>query len=227
MSELIYFALVVIGYGGLVISALCGAETLLIYIALVTAVGNLIVGKVTTLFGFQVNPASCLAVQLFWAGILLNQYNGIRVARRALWYNIAALTFLTLIGCLAMHFPGGIVPAMDKSIDTLFHFMPNVWFGSIISFSASYLVTIFLQRKLRQHKGDDLSVATQTLLVAATNLLDIAICLSISYFGQKVDFTQVILMTWAARLVVIVIGMPVIYTIRRLYETGKYPLLRY
>lgn len=226
MAEYFYLTLIVLCYGSLFVAAALGAETLLVLVSMITVVGNIIVGKVVTLFGFQLSPSACLAVCLFWIGSLLTQYYGLRPARRALWYNFASLIFLTVVGWLTMHFPGGNEPDMDKATDTLFNFMPSCMFGALASFGVSYLFTIFVQRRVQKRHHNTIHWTTQSAIVAIANLLDIAIFCTIAFWSDHIHLFQLILMTWATRLVALIFGLPVIILIRKFYKTGKFPFLK-
>ncbi len=223
--EITYILIILAVYACLFAASCFGAEALLAYIVMVTITGNVVVGKVITLFGYQLNPAAALAVMLFWIGSLLTQYNGVKVAKRALYYNVSSLAFLTLIGWLVMNIPSNVSPSMTEAIKTIFGFMPGVLLGAAAAFSAAFLFTIFVQRKLQKKFHGELPVLLQSGLVAVATLMDIAIFNSVAYYGSDVNIPQTILMTWAVRVVVIIMGIPVIMAIRALHHRGKVPLL--
>lgn len=224
--EIIYLAIIVAAYLSLFAAALFGAEALLVLIVMITIVGNVVVGKVLTVAGLQMASSACLAVCLFWVGSLLTQFYGIRTARRALWYNFASLFFMTAIGYLTMILPGTVTPSMDEALNTIFGFMPSVLVGATFSFGASYMFTIFAQRKIQKKHGGEIHWTVQTGLVAIANLIDLTIFCSIAYFGQHVNLFELILTTWGIRLITMVMGLPVILLIRRLYKTEKFPILK-
>ncbi len=224
--EILYLSLICACYLSLFVAAVVGAEAMLVMIAIITITGNVIVGKIVTVMGFQMASSACLAVCLFWIGSLLTQYYGIRVARRALWYNFASLTFLTAIGYMTMKLPGSVTPKMDEALTTIFSFMPSVMVGALLSFGASYMFTIFIQRKIQKTHGGDIHWTVQTGLVATANLLDLTIFCSIAYFGQDVNFIELILTTWSMRLAVMLMGLPVILLIRRMYKGNRFPLVK-
>jgi len=223
--EITYILIVMTVYACLFASACFGAEALLAYIVMITITGNVVVGKVITLFGYQMNPAAALAVMLFWIGSLLTQYNGVRVAKRALYYNVTSLAFMTLVGWLIMNIPSNVSPSMTEAIKTIFGFMPGVLLGAAASFSAAFMFTILVQRKLQKRWHGELPILLQTGLVATATLLDIAIFTTVAYYNSGANIPQMIVMTWAVRLVVIAMGIPVIMGIRALHHRGKIPLL--
>ena len=224
--ELIYLAIIFACYAAVFFAALFGAEALLVLVAMITITGNVIVGKILTVMGLQLASSACLAVCLFWIGSLLTQYYGIRTARRALWYNFASLTFLTVIGYMAMLIPGNIAPSMDAAVTTLFAFMPSVMIAAICSFGVSYLFTIFVQRKFQKKHENNVPWYVATGIVGAANLIDVTIFCLIAYFGQKVNFAELILTTWGIRLIAMVLGLPVILLIRKTYKSAKFPILK-
>jgi uncharacterized integral membrane protein (TIGR00697 family) len=221
--EFFYGLIVLTMYASLFAAALVGADALLVLMAMITITGNVIVGKILTVFGYQLNPGAGLAVGLFWIGSLLTQFYGVREAKKALWVNFASLVFLTVIGWLTMRVPGNVNPSMDAAVDTIFGFMPGVMVGAIASFGAAYLFNIFVQRKIQQ-RFPTLPALLQAGLVAAANLIDIAIFASIAYSGSGGNIGQIILMTWMVRLGVIIAGLPVILLIRHYYAKGVFPL---
>ena len=222
--EFFYLGLIVACYVLLFGAAMFGAEALLFLVGVITITGNVIVGKVVTLFGFELSPSACLAVCLFWIGSLLTQYYGLRPARRALYYNFSSLIFLTLVGWLTTKLPGGRTPDMDQSMAVLFSFMPSCMMGALLSFGVSYMFAVFVQRKIQKRYNNCLPWPVQTLLVAVANLLDITIFSTVAYGSLHIHLGQLILMTWSTRLVALLFGLPVIILIRRLYKTDKFPI---
>jgi len=221
--ELIYFALVCFCYAVMFGTALIGAEALLVLVAAITVTGNVVVGKVLPIFGLQMASSACLAVCLFWIGSLLAQYHGMSAARRALWYNFGALIFLTVAGWLVMKVPGTIMPEMDTAMRTIFGFMPSVLIAALCSFGASYLFTIFVQRRFQKKHADRVPWYVATGIVAAANLIDVTIFCSIAYIGQHVNCGELIFTTWGIRLAAMLLGLPVVLLIRRLYD--KHPAI--
>lgn len=221
--EFFYLLIVVTMYASLFAAAAVGADALLVLMAMITITGNVIVGKILTIFGYQLNPGAGLAVGLFWIGSLLTQFHGVREAKKALWVNFASLVFMTAIGWLTMQVPGGVAPNMDDAVHEIFGFMPGVMVGAIASFGAAYLFNIFIQRRIQKHYHT-LPALLQAGLVAVANLIDIAIFAAVAYHGSGGNIGQIILMTWAVRLAVIVAGLPVILAIRHFYTTGRFPL---
>jgi hypothetical protein len=75
--EFFYGLLVLTTYISLFGAAAIGADALHVLMAMITITGNVIVGKILTLFGYQLNPGAGLAVGLFWIGSLLTQFYAI------------------------------------------------------------------------------------------------------------------------------------------------------
>lgn len=224
--EIIYLLIMCTAYLSLFTVAAFGAESLLIFVVIITLTGNILVGKILTVMGFQMASTACLAVCLFWTGSLLTQYFGIRAARRALWYNFASLIFMTVIGWMTMSIPGLVTVPMDNAISVIFTFMPSVMMGALISFGASYLFTIFVQRRIQKTHGGTIHWSVQTGVVAAANLIDVTMFCSIAYLSQKVNLPELIMTTWGIRLIAMIAGLPVILLIRALYKSERFPILK-
>lgn len=184
-------------------------------IAAVTAIGNVISGKIVMIDGFAFNPASCMAVLLFWCGTLLTERSGLRAARTGLGVSFFTLLLLVATIQLCDALPGGVQPDFDHGINALAGFLPGVLGGCILAFGVSYGLMILAQSRWQRHQHQPLRNWQQALLLSGTTLLDTAIFSVVAYRERPELWGAIILSTWGMRLAVITIGIPVIARIRR------------
>ncbi len=221
MTNLYFIALVLLCYAILYVASIRGRETLLITMACLCTMSFLFAAKIVKVAGFPLVPSAPLMAIVFYSGTIVQEFFGVREARKILYINLGSMLGFTSLGLLARYMQT-YTPLADTQLqvgqayDTLMDFFPQALIAALAAFTTSYLLNVILTKVLHRMTGDRFFAIRSFISVTLANLWDITAFVSLAYPWSD-GTLRTIITTWLMRLVCVLVGVPVLWAIKRRY----------
>jgi len=208
MNELIFILHSLI-IGGAAVAALgFGKEALVAFIALLGILSNLFITKQVVLFGLDVVATDAFAVGAMLGLQLLQEYYGREIAKRAIVISFFLLIFYGLMSWIHLRYLPSGSDVAHPHFEVILHHMPRIALASLISYLASQILDYQLYGLLKRVlKGRYLLLRSYSSLILV-QLFDTILFSFLGLYGIISSVRNVILMSFAIKMVVILLSTP-------------------
>jgi queuosine precursor transporter len=216
---LLDMSLVVLAY------RLFGKEGLYGYVVLAIITCNIEVLKQVEMFGMAVTLGNILYGSIFLTADILAEVHGKKAAQKAVWLGFSALLLATLFMQLALQFVPSASDQAQLHLAWIFGFMPRVALASLAAYVLSQLLDVAIFMRIKQRmRGRSLWIRNNasTLLSQAVDTVAFTILAfaplpgigAVAGFEQWGVIWDIVLTTYAIKLMVSVLDTPFVYWAR-------------
>ncbi len=212
-NELLFLASALLDISFVFVAARIGPEWLFGAIAANLIMIGIFGAKLVAFFGFVTNAGNIFYACVFLATYFLLERGGEGVAWKTIFFGSSFVLFFAGMSQLAVQFSGVATSAVaNDAIATLFMFSPRIIVGSVIAYMFAQYVNIAIYKWLaRQTHGRYLWLRSNAAN-AASQLVDSSLFFTIAFFDLPgALLVQTILIGWAAKILVVSMGTPVLY----------------
>jgi uncharacterized integral membrane protein (TIGR00697 family) len=214
MDLVLFAVLIVATYAVLWFTSRFGKDVLLGMLGFMCIISFIFATKVVNVAGYPLVPSAPLVAMIFYSGTILQEFYGTAEARKLLWINLGSMICFVGLGMLVHLLPlADAADPLGQSYDALFGFFPQALLAALCAFSTAYVLSIIISKTLARLCGTKLFPLRSFITVALSNLWDISAFVLIAY-PLNAETPNMIIMTWAMRLVCIIAGVPVLWRIK-------------
>jgi uncharacterized integral membrane protein (TIGR00697 family) len=215
MNELLFLAhiFVVVGFGFAALKM--GKAALTSWIALQAVLANLFVIKQIPFFGFHITCSDVFAIGTIFGLNLLREYHGQEAAKKALWTCFFAMVFFVAMAQIHLFYAPSPFDTAHASFKTVLSSSPRL-------LAASLVVFIFVQQielrlfGLLKDKFQMIPLGCRNALsVSFTQFFDTFLFSVLGLWGIVEHLSDVILVSFLIKLLVIVLMTPLVHFSRR------------
>jgi uncharacterized integral membrane protein (TIGR00697 family) len=220
MNEILFITFAILCLGLVLLAFRQGKAYLFVAVAVFTILMNIFVLKQFNLFGMAITGGNVLYGALFLITDILSEQYGAREARRAVWLGFGTSTFFVVALQFLLYFTPNTYDFAQGSLQTLFSLSPRILIASMLSYFVVQHLDVYLYDKVRKLAPGKLwlrnnlstltSQALDTLLFTILGLLTMA-GLGIAGVIPPEALLQVLLTTYAIKVLVAIIDTPFLY----------------
>jgi len=227
VNEGLWALMLLVNFGAILLAyRLYGRTGLYAWMAIACIVANIQVIKVIKLFGITATLGNIVYASSFLATDILSENHGRKDAARAVKIGFFALVTMTVLMNLALWFRPDPADFADKSLRTIFGFMPRVALGSLTAYllSQSHDVIAFHFWKRLRPERHYLWLRNNASTIIS-QLLDTVVFCTIAFAGvfPWPVFWKIFLTTYVLKFVVAALDTPFVYFARSLHDRGLVP----
>jgi len=228
LNELLWIVMLLVNFGGiLLIYRWQGKIGLYAWMAMACIVANVQVIKVIRLFGVTATLGNIVYASSFLATDILSENHGRRDAGRAVQIGFFSLVMMTVLMNLALWFRPDPSDFAQKSLDTIFGFMPRVALGSLAAYAISQwhdVVAFHFWKRIRPEKKFLWLRNNASTMVS--QLLDTTVFCTIAFAGvfPARVFWNIFITTYVLKVVVAALDTPFVYVARTMHDRGVTPV---
>jgi len=219
MNELIFiFHSLIIG-GATVFALWLGKESLIAFIALMGVLSNLFITKQIMLFGFDVVATDAFAVGAVLGLQLLQEYYGRTVTKKAIGISFFLLVFYGVMSWMHLTYIPSISDSAHPHFQVILFHMPRLVLASLFSFFASQLLDYQVYGFFKKvFSGKYLLLRSYSSLFLV-QLFDTVLFSFLGLYGIISNVWNVIFMSFAIKMVVILLATPFVAFSQKLIKT--------
>lgn len=198
-----------LGHVALVLVVVLGARrlgkaALITVMALLAVIANLFVLKQTVLFGLHVTCSDVYVIGSMLSLNLLQEHYGQREGQRAIWITFLAMVVFGLFSQFQLLYQPSPFDSKHPAYAALLTAAPRI----VIASFAAYLASQFLNIKLFKLFRWGSFALRSTLILVICQLADTAIFAVLGLWGLVHSLIQIIAMSFAIKIVVILCAAP-------------------
>jgi len=217
-NEIIFTAhTIVIGLSTLIALRL-GKSALVAFICAQCILANLFVIKQTTLFGLTATCADAFTVGATLGLNLLQEYFGKEEAKKAIISNFFLLVFYTIISQIHLLYQPATVDTTQIHFAPLLGLMPRIVVASFSVYLLVQLMDYYLYGILKKIYHDKYLVLRNYFSIAFCQLVDTILFSFFGLYGLVENVWHIIFISYAIKLVSILIATPFVAFSRKLYR---------
>lgn len=215
-NELIFLLhSIIISISALVFFAL-GPNALVTFICVQCLLANLFVLKQTTLFGFNATCSDAFTIGATLGLNLLQEYWGKAITQRAIFINMATLIFYTIVSQIHLAYIPSVFDVTQSAYLTLLSSTPRIIIASITVYYISQTVDYYLYGFLKTWWHRRFLVLRTYTSTAISQAVDTALFSFLGLYGIVDNIGEIIVVSYAIKLVAIVISSPFIELSRKI-----------
>lgn len=201
------------------VAARVGSKRLFGTIALNLILISIFGAKLITIFGFTTNVGNVFYACVFLATHFLLERQTKKEIYQTIWFGVAAVAFFLLLSQFAVHFvsvtPGD---ATDNAIRTLFTLSPRVALASMVAYVFAQYVNISVYSWFKARMDGRCPWLRSNAANIVGQLVDSCIFFTIAFIDLPGNaLIQAILVGWAVKTFVVLLGAPFLCLDRYLY----------
>jgi uncharacterized integral membrane protein (TIGR00697 family) len=232
MNELLFITFATLCLALALLAFRLGKAYLFVAVAVFTLLMNIFVLKQFDLFGMVVTGGNVLYGALFLITDILSEHYGAKEARKAVWVGFGTSAFFVISLQFLLHLTPNAYDFAQGSLSTLFSLSPRILVASMLSYFIVQHLDVHLYNKLRKlvpgngklwlrnNLSTLASQALDTLLFTTLGLLTIS-TLGITGVIPPEALLQVILTTYAVKVIVAIIDTPFLYLTYKIKKQQK------
>lgn len=227
MNEGLWVVMLLANFGAILLAyRLFGRTGLYAWMAIACIVANIQVVKTVNLFGLTATLGNIVYASSFLATDILSENHGRKDAARAVQIGFFALVMMTVLMILALWFRPDPSDFAQKSLKTIFGFMPRIALASLAAYllSQSHDVVAFHFWKRLRPEPRFLWLRNNASTIVS-QLLDTTVFCTIAFTGvfPAAVFWKIFLTTYVLKFVVAALDTPFVYAARSLHDRGLIP----
>ncbi len=227
MNELIFLAHIAALILTLMIALRMGAHALVALICVLTVLMNLFVLKEIALFGFTVTCTDAFAVGDELGLNLLQEHFGRAIAQKTIFISFFVTLVTMLFGLLQVTYTPSATDVTHGHYAHLLTPMPRLVIVSLITYfivmQADLMFYAWIRKEITHHtSGEAVYIMVGNFLsIAATQLLDTVLFTIFGLSDQISEPKDVIIVSYAVKLVAIALTVPGLYLARKLMASRQ------
>lgn len=193
--------------------------TIVLNLILITIFG----GKLISLFGYSTNVGNVFYACVFLATHFLLERRDKKDVYPVIWFGIVSVLFFTLVSQLAVSFSSAVPgDPLSEAMRTVFSLSPRIAFASLIAYAFAQFVNIYLYDWIKaKTKGRLLCLRSNGANVVA-QFVDSCLFFTIAFIDLPGSILiQAILVGWAVKTFVVLLGSPLLYLDRYLSKKSR------
>ena len=201
-----------------------GKKGLFAWVALATLLANIQVVKTIEILGIVMTLGNTIYASIYMTTDLLNEKYGQKDAKQAVWLGFFSLLASTIIMQMVLVFDPQETDIAQSSMETLFGLMPRLAAGSL----CAYLVSQYLDVRLFSRIRERFSGSGQFWIringsTGISQMVDTLVFCTIAFAGvyEWSVWLEIALTTYLFKLLISVLGTPVLYLARRIKPTDE------
>jgi hypothetical protein len=220
MNELLFLLHVVLVMGFGFFAFKMGRASLIAWITLQVVLANLFVIKQICFFGFHVTCSDVFAIGSIFGLNLLREYFGKEAAKTALWSCFFAMVFFVAMAQIHLFYTPSPFDTSHAAFDTVLSSSPRLLFASLSVFFIVQQIDLRLFGYLKEkcHRVP-LSIRNGSCLIL-TQFLDTALFSVLGLWGLVASLSDIIIVSFLIKIIVIALMTPFIHFSRRFVHTG-------
>lgn len=223
MNELLFFLSIAAAFTSVVLVArLFGRAGLYAWIGIAAVLANLLIPKVVTLFGLDVNLGSIMFSSLFLATDILSERFGLKESRRAVVIALIADLLFIAVTQIGLLFVPSDMDMVHSSMKDLFTIELRVTAASVLMMFLANLADVYLFEAMRRRSEKNLWLRNNvcTILCNCTeNFIFVLLALyGIYSFGECMALAAV---GCVIEIIISICDTPFVYWGRKVCDTTK------
>lgn len=216
INELLFFLLALcIGISSLWALYL-GKEALIAFICIQCILANLFVIKQITLFGLTATPADAYSIGVVLGLNLLQEYFGKEITKKAITINFFFLVLYVIVSQLHLLFVPTVYDTTQEHFMALLGLMPRIVIASLTTYFIVQQIDCALYGLLKNWYQERHLVARNYVSILLCQLIDTVLFSYLGLYGVVENIGQIIIVSYAIKLVAAALATPWIYFSKRL-----------
>ncbi len=218
MNELIFLLhSSLIGLTALIALAF-GRSALVAFVCIACILANLFVLKQTTLFGLNATCSDAFTIGATIGLNLLQEYFGKAIARKTIWINFFLLVFYAVMSQLHLWYVPSSFDTTQSEFTALLGFMPRIVIASFTVYLIAQTADYYLYGWLKRVWTSRLLVIRNYASISISQFLDTVLFSFLGLYGIIENIGEVILISYAIKLVAIFVATPFVTGSRQIVE---------
>jgi queuosine precursor transporter len=217
MNELIFIfhTLVIVSFA--LGSLALGSYALVAFVSVQCILANLFVIQQSTIFGFTATCADAFTIGATMGLNLLQEYFGKEIAKKAIWINFFLLIFYSVASFIHLLYTPHSADIAHQYFVPLLTPMPRIVIASFSVYLFTQMVDYYLYGILKKTFQNKYIVFRNYASIAFCQLLDTVLFSYLGLYGIIENIGEVIIVSYAIKLVSIFIATPFIGFSRKIY----------
>jgi hypothetical protein len=201
-----------------------GEVGVLVWIPIAAILANIQVLKTVEIFGITATLGNIVYATSFLVTDILSENYGKRHARRAVYFGFFALVATSLIMNLALLFVPSPEDFVQSSLETIFTVLPRIAIASVLAYVVSQLHDVWAYAFWRKRFPSAHAIwIRNNASTAVSQLIDSVVFTTVAFIGvfETAVFFEIMLTTYALKLIVAAADTPLVYLARRWKDRGR------
>ncbi|MDD9303338.1 MAG: queuosine precursor transporter [Desulfobacter sp.] len=227
MNELFWLAMLAVNFGFILIAyRFFGRMGLYAWVPLAAVVANIQVIKLVELFGITATLGNIVYASSFLVTDILSEIYGKKEAQKAVYLGLFSLVAMTVLMNLALYFTPAADDFAQKSLETIFGFMPRIAGASLLAYLFSQTHDVwaydFWRNRFPALKFLWLRNNASTMV---SQLVDSTVFTLLAFWGVYPAgvLVEIFWTTYLLKWVVGAADTPFLYLARYWFDKGKIP----
>lgn len=195
-----------------------GRSALVAFVVVQCILANLFVLKQTTLFGFNATCADAFTIGATIGLNMLQEYFGKAITRKTIWLNFFLLVFYAAVSQIHLWYTPSSFDVTQNHFSALLGFMPRIVVASFTVYLIAQMVDYKLYGWLKKVWTSRFLVLRNYASIAVSQLVDTILFSFLGLYGIVENIGEIILISYAIKLVAIVVATPIVASSRWIFE---------
>jgi uncharacterized integral membrane protein (TIGR00697 family) len=221
MNELLFFIHILIVFGFALVALKIGKEALIAWVALQAVLANLFVLKQICFFGFHVTCSDVFAIGSLLGLNLLREHYDQESANRALLTCFFCMIFFVVMAEIHLFYLPSQEDTAHPGYQAILSSSPRLLFASIGVFFIVQQIDLRLFNYVKEKLSKLPLGLRNALVLSSSQLIDTILFSLFGLWGLVSSLTDIILVSFGIKLVIIALLSPTIALSKRLIPTNK------
>jgi len=197
-----------------------GKEALVAFICLVCVLANLFVVKETMLFTLHATCSDAFTIGATLGLNLLQEFYGREITRKTIAINFFLLIFYAIISQIHLLYLPSATDTTQAAFAAILGFMPRIVVASFSVYFIAHLIDYTLYGFLKEKCKDRYFIIRNYGSIAISQLVDTILFSFLGLYGIVSNIGEIIVVSYAIKLVAIALATPFIALSRRLMRNN-------
>jgi len=218
MNELIFLAQTLVIASSCLVALRLGKEALVALIGLLCVLSNVFVIKQITIFGLQATAADAFSVGALLGLQLLQEYYGKIITKKTIWICFFCLILYTAISQIHLLYTPSVWDSAQPHFYAILRFAPRITIASLTVYLFVQHLNRYFYDKLKIKLDNRYLLARNYFLMTVSQLIDTILFGFLGLYGIVNNVTQVIIVSYAIKLLAILIVAPFVTLSKKMYQ---------
>jgi uncharacterized integral membrane protein (TIGR00697 family) len=196
-----------------------GKEAACAFVAMLALVANLFVSKQITLFGLNITCSDALAVGYLLGSNLIQEFFGLECAKKTIWISFSLSVAFVIFSCLHLLYQPNIFDQSHTHFIAILKPLPRLTVASFFAFLVTQSIDLSLFSYLKKKMSGRFITFRVLFCTSIAHLLDTVLFSFAGLYGVVASVTAVILVSFAIKLLVILLTTPFIVFSKKVVST--------
>ena len=220
-NELIFCAQIVTVCSLTIVALRLGSVALSAFVGLLWVLANLFVTKQISLFGLGASPSDALGVGAVFGINLLQEYFGRDQARKTEYASCFVCASFALLAIFQLLYAPFTVGATSQAFTTILITSPRIILASLFTFFVVQNIEYRFYGILKNRFKGRAFILRNYISMSSTQLLDTVMFAMLGLYGIVQNIWQLILFSYLVKLIVILLGAPLLQVARSFVTPQK------